>query len=119
LTSGSYTVTITDKNGCQTTAIATVSEISGISNLNSTIQLSVFPNPTSGKISIQATLAEELDAVQIFVRDVLGRTLAMQEFPKVKELKTEIDLSNYADAVYLLEIKTAKGSVVKEIILSK
>jgi hypothetical protein len=119
LSSGSYTVTITDKNGCQTTATATVSEISGISNLNSTIQWSVFPNPTSGKISIQATLTEELDAVQIFVRDVLGRTLAMQEFPKTKKLKTEIDLSNYADAVYLLEIKTAKGSVVKEIILSK
>ncbi len=119
LTSGSYTVTITDKNGCQTTASATVSEISGIANLNAVIQLSVFPNPTSGKVSIQATLAEDLDAVQIFVRDVLGRTLTMQEFPKVKELKTEIDLSNYADAVYLLEIKTAKGSVVKEIILSK
>lgn len=62
--------------------------------------ISVFPNPTSGILSISQ---EELNQYNIQVRDVYGRILLKDV---LKNLETEIDLSRIADQTLLLTIES-------------
>jgi len=71
LTGGTYTVTVTDANGCTNTADVVVSSQVGISD-NFSMNWSVYPNPTEGLFTI--TFDNNLNGV-VNVLDVSGRVI--------------------------------------------
>lgn len=64
--------------------------------------LSIFPNPSSGVFNVQSD--NQLENVQITVTDLQGRTLINTLF---SGNETTVDLSNYTQGVYLLQLHSS------------
>lgn len=84
----------------------------GVNGIQMTNGITIFPNPTTGKMFIDAN---NININKIAVTDYLGKPVLDSE----KKNGKEIDISNYPDGIYLIEINTQRGNIVKKIILSK
>lgn len=83
-------------------------------------QLNVYPNPSSGKFSLDFELADK-GKTQLLVTDLQGKEVYKEEFMNDGNgLQTrQLDLSNQAGGFYLLKIKNGDKSLVKKIILQQ
>jgi hypothetical protein len=96
---GSYAVIVTD-NGCSdTSACQTISSV-GI-NEYSERGISVYPNPTDGKITV-ATGNNSVNEISVI--DAFGRTI---ETIKPENSTIDIDLQSYADGLYFIRISSS------------
>ena len=68
------------------------------------IELSVFPNPSAGKV----TVLSDLEIIQINLYAADGKLMSIHEL-------TIIDIDR--QGIYFVKIFTEKGSVVKKIII--
>jgi len=109
---GDFTVQVTDTNGCQ--SISDLYIVTGAIPLSvSTIQggnedISVYPNPTHALVYIKTN--RKLKGV---LTTLEGNMILMQENA------SQIDLSRYADGVYMLSLYDADGTAVKIVKLVK
>lgn len=70
--------------------------------------VSVYPNPTSDFVELNLPSDIEVNSVQLF--DLLGKKI------DVTLNNNKIDLSSYAEGVYMLNIETNQGKLTKKII---
>ena len=114
-TTASITVTPTETstysvvgttNGCEGTTEFTVNVIEGIDE-NSNIETKVYPNPTKGELNIAAVAMK-----QISIINALGQTIFSQD---VKSDNETIDMSQFKAGVYMINIITENGIIVKRI----
>ncbi len=105
-TNGSYRVEIT-KNGCTDYSVCKTVTGVGINELPiSDSEIQIYPNPTSGFINIQSENLLE----KITVMDISGRKIFAEENISSKEIS--VDLSAFAEGIYLLQIVNVKGGIV-------
>lgn len=96
---GSYAVIVT-RNGCSdTTACVNISNL-GIDDLNFE-DVSVYPNPSNGKITV--SFNKEVNLKSFVIRDVTGRMIR-EEKPQTTSGIT-FDISTEAQGVYFLNIE--------------
>ncbi len=74
------------------------------------LDLKVYPNPSQGRFSLEATLARP-QAVQLAVSDLMGRTLLSQSIGFARNLQETLDLRAVAPGHYLLTIRLEDGTV--------
>lgn len=106
--SGGYTMTGTDANGCSgTTNFAlTVEECTGIDELLANQNdVTVYPNPTTGIFKIEANGAE-IKSVDLF--DITGRNISSAS---IRNNTTEINISQLPNGIYSVKVNT--GETVK------
>ncbi len=72
--------------------------------------LKVYPNPTSGKINLNVPAAINIEGLKLF--NVLGQQVMNRRSGNMNEL----DLSGIDAGIYLLEIRSDKGSTVRRIV---
>jgi PKD repeat protein len=77
--SGTYTVIITDANGCQN-SFSTYVLISGIDESNIDAGIYIFPNPVNDELSIQASSIQMNEATSISIVNVLGQKVLQENF---------------------------------------
>ena len=125
---GTVNITTTANNGSARTAIisataGTISKkfviiqdgITGINEINKINMISIYPNPTSGIVTISSSQAIE----NINVFDITGK-LVYNQTKTDKHIYTEIDLSGLANGVYLIQTQTANGELSKsKVVVSK
>lgn len=70
--------------------------------------VSVYPNPTSDFVKLNLPSNIEVNSVQLF--DLLGKKI------DVELNNNQVDLSSYAEGVYMLNIETNQGKLTKKII---
>ena len=80
--------------------------IPNFEDLNNSIR--VFPNPTNNRINIETN--NPLELKEIILYNTLGENL------NIKSTNRLIDLTNLNIGVYLLSIKTSKGTITKKIV---
>nr|WP_294860253.1 T9SS type A sorting domain-containing protein [uncultured Fluviicola sp.] len=85
---------------------------SGISELSSLIT-ALFPNPTSGVLSLEISPSDEELSYQLV--DLAGRVLTSSN---IQVAQTSIDLSSFASGEYLLNI-SSKNTCIKTIKIVK
>ncbi len=80
--------------------------------------ISIFPNPNSGKFSVQAALpgAEKL---KLTVTNMLGQEVAVITDGLMNNAAFQVDLSSQPAGVYLLNVSTANHTATKRIVISK
>jgi hypothetical protein len=96
-------ITVTSPNG-----IASID--AGISNFN------VFPNPSNGIFNATIKLETASD-VTTTVIDMIGNKVYESTDNSVTELNKQINLSSIAAGMYIVNVKTATGSVNQRIVI--
>lgn len=99
-----YTITATDVNNCSATTVYTqsVSICTGLENLSSGFRYDIYPNPSNGYITIDVD--NEIDC------DILNSLGEIISSVKLNEGKSVIDMSQYANGIYLIQLKANQQS---------
>ncbi len=110
-----YTVTVTDANGCSDVSSLTVT-VDGQLGMDEELSpsLSVFPNPTSSVIQVSVRNLASAFVLKVISPD--GKILVNRQVVNPKEM-VELDLSRFADGVYLVEIRNDEVNFVRKIVL--
>ena len=104
--SGKYQVQIMDTNGC----VSSLSSIiTGISNEVHVHSIHIYPNPTTGILTIEIPGIKE---AQISIVNVTGQV----QFQSVINEKTELNLHTLSKGIYLLRIQSKDGVLMDRII---
>ena len=104
---GTYTVTVQDANGCTYTIENVIVDFVGTQNLATEWGLVVMPNPSTGLFLVQMSQAPGTD-LQADIYDAAGRQVYSQSWSGAL-VSREIDLSNFPQGVYTLQIRNEKG----------
>jgi len=111
---GEYRVLVTDENGCSETSNSQiVSSITGLENI--LLSMDVFPNPTGGKVYI--TLKSDIKIERLTVTNVFGNTIYDKKYTlQSAGEKLELDISNQAPGIYMVNVKTSEGPVYLKLV---
>jgi len=111
--SASYWVASTNANGCESARVeivVNVQETLGVQEVEDLKDIHIYPNPTSGNVSI--SFPNALDS-KISLYDLNGRLLSNKTETSTKSI---IDLSNYEGGVYLLKIEVNQNEIIKRVV---
>ncbi|HYV92715.1 MAG TPA: fibronectin type III domain-containing protein [Chitinophagales bacterium] len=73
--------------------------------------LNIFPNPTSGNMSIQTDPATAIRVV--IIQNFIGQVLLQKDFPEDANSEATMDVSTLPEGGYLLTAFTGEGKIVK------
>ena len=106
---GSYSVEVTNSFGCSNTSNCVLIDIVGINENKAESTISVYPNPTKGKVNL--TIPTEQANVSIY--NALGKVVI--NYYHVQN-GAVIDLSNNPNGVYLIHVTTEKGTSILRVV---
>jgi hypothetical protein len=115
---GDYQVSIKDANGCTVeTAVIHVSSVTATNNPDWISEVAVYPNPTTGNLTV--VMPDELvgKPVLLSAYDQTGRKVFEQTSTQEKQLK--LDLSKLATGMYYLRIQMDESQVIKKIVVDR
>ena len=105
-TAGSYWVEVTNDSGCvgRDTIIITTYSCVGIDEIANDANVDVFPNPTSGVITLQAD--RELSNVTVSVYDISGKmVLNGNDYKSLNSSSIELNLESLESGNYIIELR--------------
>jgi hypothetical protein len=108
LVAGTYTVTITDANGCATTQTATVNQPPvAIALTANNWSAAIYPNPSENQTMVSVELGTTAN-VRIRLINSLGQIIQLAEYSDVMNVQHSLNVSELPAAIYMVEI-TADG----------
>ncbi|CAN5399492.1 hypothetical protein BH09BAC5_BH09BAC5_01860 [soil metagenome] len=116
---GIYSVTTTDFLGCESTTSDTIvsSACTGVMENDFENALSVYPNPTSGKIYF-SWKASGTEMLNVHLYNSLGAEILRVDKMKVNSItENELDLSNVVAGIYFLVIENGPTRITRKIIV--
>ncbi|MFL5752705.1 MAG: T9SS type A sorting domain-containing protein [Bacteroidia bacterium] len=90
-----------------------INSATGMTDINANVQVGVYPNPSEGSFTV-TTLGANAEAVSVY--SLIGELVYNSE--KVSAAG-KLDLSQLAEGVYTMRIKTDKGTVSKKIAIRR
>ncbi|RZK58951.1 MAG: T9SS type A sorting domain-containing protein, partial [Hymenobacter sp.] len=109
---GSYTVVATNASGCSSAVSAAVSvTVTATTTAQPVTSLTVYPNPTpNGQLTLEMSGYRE--AVQLTISNTLGQQVQARTLtPAALARPLALDLSALPTGVYVLQARTASGSL--------
>lgn len=117
---GTFSVTITDANGCTATGSANVGQSSvGIDELNSSIMVNLYPNPASENATVDAYL-ENAEEAEITLLNTMGQLVQTVQLGNSIALTHTFNVSELPAGTYFVKISTTSGlNQMKRLIVKK
>lgn len=115
LVEGTYTVTVTDFNGCTETASVTITAlVTGITVINES-SLVIYPNPVSDFITVDL---ETNIPTQITIRvsDMTGRIMAEKNTNANGFYREQFDFGNFAPGLYFVIAESRTEKFVRKVV---
>lgn len=110
---GSYSVVVTDANGCvgQSAAFSNSVGIAGISEGGA---VSLYPNPNNGSFTIEGSFASNDGNANVVIMDVAGRIVHQQQVSVSKnKLNVRMDMNgSLAAGVYTIKVSSDAANAV-------
>jgi len=76
--------------------------------------LAVYPNPAHTKINVNLTGYKSISEMKLY--DANGKQVAVYRTPQVN---TQIDISKFANGLYLLKIITSNGEIISSKVIKE
>jgi hypothetical protein len=111
---GTYSVTVTDGNGCIGSDQTVISISTGIMNLLSQSDLQMFPNPSSGMVTIELNNIHNTHG-ELRIVDVLGQTVYYSA--DLNRKRISVNLSSAARGIYYVRLTSDEGTVTKPLVI--
>ncbi len=99
---GNNSVTVMDANGCSLTIDFYLGNTDILDN-DLIEKFALSPNPTTGKFYLEVEI-QNSDDVRVEVRDVLGRTIYVEQRQHFTNGIFEADLTNFASGIYFVNL---------------
>jgi hypothetical protein len=118
--SKTYTITVTDANGCMASASKTVnwSECVGINENMHGVSVNYFPNPTQGTIYLDAKGLQGEDAY-ISITNLQGQVVYNERLGVLTQsMQKEINLNREAKGVYFVRLFSDNYNLVHRIVIN-
>jgi len=115
---GQYQVFITDANGCTTQIQGIqVDSLTATDNPSLIEQVGIYPNPTSGLVSV--IFPDQLIGLDAYlsVFDATGRRVKEQQSSQQKQL--QLDLSGLSDGLYSILIRIEGTQTLRKLVVNK
>lgn len=112
---GTYTLCVTDANGCTTCTYVVQQSPNGIITADRQMSMSVSPNPTEGNSTLSCSFAKAQSG-EILVINLLGEVVQRKTFATTELLQSSIDLSNQPSGVYFVSVVTGEGTITQRIL---
>ena len=80
----------------------------GVDELNDPLNISVYPNPVTDKVTIGCTGQTEIE-----ISNVQGQILKRVS---TKDISTVVDLSDLSNGIYIIKAKTRTGIAIKKVV---
>jgi len=100
---GIYTVTITDANGCTTTATDTVDNALSVNEAGISESMVFYPNPASTFIRFEVNIGSQ-KAVIVSLTNVIGKTVYSESF-ETEKINKNLSVSFLSPGIYFLNLK--------------
>ncbi len=113
LTSGTYTVVVTDANGCTATTTITVGSQVGLSEITPNHDITVYPNPNNGSFFVYS-MNTFGDNAGLNLYSAEGRLVGMYSLKGVQTLHVQEKL---AAGVYIIEVTGQDTRFIKRIVI--
>lgn len=110
-----YSVTITDANGCTSVANVTVTFV-GVKDIAFLNNLSIFPNPASTKVFVDLDMKAAND-VSIRIVNVTGQTVLTQNLGNIQSQRIELNTTSLARGVYMINFKIGAEMITNKLII--
>ncbi|WP_255474091.1 DUF7619 domain-containing protein [Pontibacter qinzhouensis] len=78
--------------------------------------ITLYPNPGSGRFTLDF-LKADFDIFSLQVFDARGKLVQAEQLSSGQADKLEVDLTSHAGGIYLMRIYTARGIIVKQVVL--
>jgi hypothetical protein len=112
---GNYTVKLIATNACGVDSISNSVIINvGIANNYLSGNISVYPNPGNGLLSLGFDLLEKDDLV-ISLLDISGKEVYRQEALTIQKEEVKLDLTHLSQGMYLLKVNGNNGNYSERI----
>jgi len=114
LSGGTYTVTVTDANGCEQTLSATVLTTSSTAEAALFEQFQLSPNPTEGLAMLALKLHKSV-SVHVEVYDNTGRLVWESPSVETDALNLPIDLSSSPSGMYSVVVRVGQQAFARKL----
>ena len=114
-----YTVTVTAPNGCQTTDTVLVTNDPTLSTnvVEVNDAIAVYPNPTTGELSVNFDLLAPESNVLLTITDMAGRTVEQRSLLQVNNGdRVILDLRHLADGSYIVNVRSDRMNLSQRIL---
>jgi hypothetical protein len=105
LCANTYSLTITDNNGCIATDTVNISIATEIIDLNSSSKILLYPNPTNQNTTLEFDNSSQ-DICTLTIYDTQGRLV--RTINGITADKSEIETNNLTSGLYFLQLRTDK-----------
>ena len=114
LAGGTYIAVVSDQNGCERTDTVIVNQLTAVNMVQGSIAFSIYPNPANTSLTVE--LAQMNKETTLSIKNVLGQTVLSNT---IVSPKTKIDLANFAEGVYLVELSQGENKTTKQVVVTK
>lgn len=102
--------------GLKTSAVTNCAG-TGVNEVFSSDNVSIFPNPSTGEVSI--TMLSNINSMDLKVYNAIGEAVVTKKINVSASGETKVDLSNNPDGIYLFEVKTSEGTITKKVVINR
>ena len=115
---GTYSVTVTDGNGCQGSDSIYCEKLTGIENLiqGNGYSITYYPNPVNDELKIDIVNSESKD-LYLELINIQGQVIYNKKYSNTQNSIERIDVNPYAKGVYYIQFRIDDEFYVRKIII--
>jgi len=114
---GEYNIRLIATNACGSDTLDTVIVVIkvGINDLESAINLAIYPNPFKDQIRIE-TESAKAEKLELSIYNMVGKLISKESYTSAGKTIRTADLSGVANGIYFIKIQSETGSVSRKVV---